>query len=211
MSPLSPADFASLSPSEQRRVQILGAAMTCFARRGIHLTTMQDISQDAGISVGLIYRYFESKEQVIAALAGDHLASMQRRIAEARDLPTLTDALERVLFCDQQDVGIAASFIVELFAESARNADVRALVRQVNEAVVAGVADLIAHSPEAARLAGELTPCEAAVMVFQAIHGEMFDEIMRLDAPTPPDVEKDRSRALRRISSLLFQETPHAS
>ena len=52
-----------------RRQQILEAAMLCFAKCGFHQTSMHDISAEAGISVGLIYRYFKNKEEVIAALA----------------------------------------------------------------------------------------------------------------------------------------------
>ena len=47
--------------SQDRRVQILDAAIVCFAKRGFHPTSMHDISAEAGISVGLIYRYFENK------------------------------------------------------------------------------------------------------------------------------------------------------
>jgi len=53
---------------EARRNQILDAAWACFARRGYHQTTMQDIARDAGISAGAIYRYYASKEAVLAAI-----------------------------------------------------------------------------------------------------------------------------------------------
>jgi AcrR family transcriptional regulator len=45
-----------LEPTLDRRTQILDAALVCFAKRGFHQTSMHDISADAGISVGLIYR-----------------------------------------------------------------------------------------------------------------------------------------------------------
>ena len=45
--------------------------MICFAKRGFHQTSMHDISAEAGISVGLIYRYFKNKEEVIAAIAAE--------------------------------------------------------------------------------------------------------------------------------------------
>ena len=200
--PLDPA----ATPTEQRRAQILEAAVACFARRGIHQTTMQDLSHEAGISVGLIYRYFESKEHVIGAMASEHLAYVQQSLAQARALPCLSDALERVMFCDEHDHGVAASFVIELFAESARNAAVRRQVRQIHEAVLDGVEALIASSPEAARLAPGLTPRDAARMIFQAVHGELFDEILGLDEGAAPTT---RSLALRRTTSLLFQ-TPQA-
>jgi AcrR family transcriptional regulator len=49
---------------EARRQQILDAAWACFARKGYHQTTMQDICQESELSPGAIYRYFGSKEAI---------------------------------------------------------------------------------------------------------------------------------------------------
>ena len=73
--------------SEDRRRQILRAAMTCFARRGFHPTTMNDISVEAQISVGLIYRYFDSKDAVITFMAREHLDDLRRVLEHARRAP----------------------------------------------------------------------------------------------------------------------------
>lgn len=194
------------SATPDRRSQILGAAMACFARKGLHQTTMQDISEQAGISVGLIYRYFESKEQVIATMAEEHLATVERKLAEARSVPRLGDALEHVLWCDH-DAEIAAPFVLDLFAEAARNAHVRSLVRQVHDAVLAGVTDLIAASPDAARLPRGITAGIAAEMVFQAMHGRLFDEVVAPDGRAAADPKAQRVIVLRRMLALLL-ETP---
>src|SRR3990172_5140513 len=53
---------------EARKSQILDASWTCFARNGYHRTTMQDSATEAGISAGAIYRYFDGKEAVLAAI-----------------------------------------------------------------------------------------------------------------------------------------------
>jgi len=53
---------------DARKAQILDAAWDCFARRGYHQTTMQDIAGTAGISAGAIYRYFPGKEAVLGAI-----------------------------------------------------------------------------------------------------------------------------------------------
>jgi AcrR family transcriptional regulator len=52
-------------PGEQRKQQILEAARRAFSRRGdVAGTTMRDIAAEAGISEGIIYRHFESKEDL---------------------------------------------------------------------------------------------------------------------------------------------------
>jgi len=52
---------------EQRRQQILEAAVACFARRGFDKTTMVDIAAEAGVSDTLAYRYFSNKQELIEA------------------------------------------------------------------------------------------------------------------------------------------------
>jgi AcrR family transcriptional regulator len=56
---------------QQRRAQILRAAMFCFARQGYHATSMDDVVREAGLSVGAIYSYFPSKEELFLALCDD--------------------------------------------------------------------------------------------------------------------------------------------
>jgi len=53
---------------EERKEQILRAAATVFARKGLTNTKIADIAAEAGISHGLAYRYFASKEDVFATL-----------------------------------------------------------------------------------------------------------------------------------------------
>lgn len=53
----------------QRTNDILEAARQLFERKGFLNTPLQDVAQEAEISVGLIYRYFQSKEDIFASLA----------------------------------------------------------------------------------------------------------------------------------------------
>ena len=59
-----------------------------FAKRGFHQASIHDIAAEAGISVGLIYRYFENKEAVISAMADRHT----KEISEVLDVPAGADA-----------------------------------------------------------------------------------------------------------------------
>jgi AcrR family transcriptional regulator len=53
---------------EVRRAQIVEAAKRRFREAGFHVTTMADIAKAAGVSVGLLYRYFPGKNDVIRAI-----------------------------------------------------------------------------------------------------------------------------------------------
>src|SRR5260370_34870129 len=53
---------------EDRRDQIIDAAMRIFAQKGFIKATNKDIAREAGITPGLIYYYFESKEALLKAI-----------------------------------------------------------------------------------------------------------------------------------------------
>src|SRR5438045_8555229 len=89
-----PMANTQLEPALDRRVQILDAALVCFGQRGFHQTSMHDISAEAGISVGLIYRYFANKEAVISAMADRHKSEIQEVLERARQAPKLLESLE---------------------------------------------------------------------------------------------------------------------
>src|SRR5437660_8974758 len=108
-----------------RRSQILEAAMVCFAKRGFHQTSTHDISAEAGISVGLIYRYFANKEAVIAAMADRHKSEIQDLLERARQASSLFESLE-ILFtahCCESSPKVISAFVVDLYAEASRNPD----------------------------------------------------------------------------------------
>src|SRR5256885_3719543 len=90
--PMPQSQIESSNPD--RRSQILDAALVCFAKRGFHQASMHDISAEAGISVGLIYRYFENKEAVISAMADRHKKEISEMLERARKAPTLLESLE---------------------------------------------------------------------------------------------------------------------
>jgi AcrR family transcriptional regulator len=74
-----------ISPAheQQRRAQILAAAMACFARQGYHATSMDDVVRESGLSVGAIYSYFPSKEDLFLTLSEDRA---EQTLAYLKDL-----------------------------------------------------------------------------------------------------------------------------
>src|SRR5262249_9830143 len=71
---------------DERREEILRAALRVFARKGLAASKISDIATAAGLSHGLVYHYFESKEAVFAALLLEVLDATEDMSAPVRDL-----------------------------------------------------------------------------------------------------------------------------
>ena len=56
---------------EEKRKQLLAAAVRVFARTGYHDCRVGDITEEAGVAHGLLYHYFTSKEEVLEAVFRD--------------------------------------------------------------------------------------------------------------------------------------------
>ena len=193
--------------SLDRRTQILEAAVVCFAKHGFHQASMHDISAEAGISVGLIYRYFQNKEAVIAAMADRHKNEISNLLERAGQAPGLLEALE-ILFtahCCEDSPKVLSAFVVDLYAEASRNPEVADLVRDVLNTAMEGVTKLIARSPEGQKAAHGQTPRELAELIFAVARG-----MLMLDILQPPEMTAAERRArqlgvTRRLWRLLFK------
>jgi TetR/AcrR family transcriptional regulator, repressor for uid operon len=64
-----------------RRAEILAAAQRCFVRSGFHGASMQEICAEAGMSPGNLYRYFPSKEALMAGIAERDRAEVAQEFA----------------------------------------------------------------------------------------------------------------------------------
>jgi len=74
---------------EERRRQILDAAVRVFARSGYHGSRVGDIAEEAGVAHGLLYHYFSSKEEVLQTVFGENWGELIERFraVEAADEP----------------------------------------------------------------------------------------------------------------------------
>ena len=193
-----------------RRDQILAAAVHAFVKRGFHQTSMHDISAEAGISVGLIYRYFANKEAVIAAMADQHKRHIAELLEQAQQAPTLLESFE-ILFtahCCEESPRVQSAFVVDLYSEASRNPQVAALVRDVVEMAMAGVTDLIARAPEVAAAAHDLTPPEMAELIYAVARGMLMRDILQPAEMTAAERRARQLQVARRLWRLLFQAEP---
>ena len=191
--------------SQDRRVQILDAAIVCFAKRGFHPTSMHDISAEAGISVGLIYRYFENKEAVIAAMADRHKNQIQDLLQQAAQAPSLLESLE-ILFTAHccEEPKLQSAFVVDLYAEAARNPKIAELVLDVVDTAMSGVTDLIARSPEGQASSG-LRPNELSELIFAVARGMLMRDVLQPVEMTAAERRERQLAVARRLWVLLFQ------
>jgi TetR/AcrR family transcriptional repressor of uid operon len=191
-----------------RRTQILDAALVCFAKRGFHQASMHDISAEAGISVGLIYRYFENKDAVISAMADRHKKEISEVLERARQAPSLLESLE-ILFtahCCEDAPQVVSAFVVDLYAEASRNTHVADLVRDVLQTAMNGVTDLIARSPEAESAGHGLEPHELAELIFAVSRGMLMRDVLQPQEMTAAERRARQLEVTRRLWRLLFKK-----
>jgi AcrR family transcriptional regulator len=138
---------------ETRRQHILDAAITCFARKGFHQTTMEEIGQEAGLSPGVAYRYFDSKEDIILATIQDSLDRSGRFFeSEAEEEDTLRlfeqmldDHLQRL---EQPGRDKYYKVRVQLWAEVFQNPKVAEKARLLRQAALEQLAAVIKRGQE---------------------------------------------------------------
>ncbi len=191
--------------ADDRRRQILEAAIVCFAQNGFHQTSMHDISAEAGISVGLIYRYFKNKDEVISAIAAEHKKEIAQLLEKARQAPTLLESLE-ILFtghCAEDATQTISAFVIDLFAEAGRNPQVARLVRDVIRTKSKGLTDLIARSPDSKRANG-FAPQEIAEMIFAINDGTMMRSAVQATGMSAAKQRKRQLDIARTLWRLLF-------
>ena len=70
-------------PAEQRRAELLAAGQAQFLAKGVAATSLEDITSGAGVSKGLFYLYFRSKEDLVLALQDQFSTEFAGRILAA--------------------------------------------------------------------------------------------------------------------------------
>ena len=184
---------------KRRKSEILSAAAKCFAAKGIHQTSMQEICDTAGISAGALYRYFESKEAIIVALADEERAENAELIAHLAAADDIVDGLcealpEIVAVLGNEQYGRLA---VEIGAEATRN-PVIADVFGRNESELRGA---LVEALERGQKRGTVDPAldvQATVFLIQALFdGIPGRSIFAEDVP-PRQVAETLERFLRK-------------
>lgn len=191
-------------PAEERRRQILDAAVGVFARLGYSGTGTADIASAAGIGEPTIYRYFTNKRELyIEAIrqgADEIWSEWERMAAEAPDaLAALSEI--GIWYYRQMQQRPELLLLRSRSATEAPDSEVLDIVREEYRRVVAFVESLFTR----AKAAGQLAPdadVRTLTWIFMAV-GSLLDQarILQLDDDLGPG-EVARLAALLSAASI---------
>ncbi|MEA2454055.1 MAG: hypothetical protein QOI45_317 [Thermoleophilaceae bacterium] len=151
---------------EERRAAILDAALAVFAERGYHVSSIDDIAREGGVSKALIYEHFTSKQQLYAELLEQHAGELFSVLAEAIS-EAGTTASARLATGFDAFYGFVEQHRVAwrmLFRE-ATDPEAVAVLDRVMAQVTAIVAGLIAEDPGSRKVADDEEIREQGIQV----------------------------------------------
>jgi AcrR family transcriptional regulator len=192
--------LAEESTFERRRL-ILDAAERSFTRAGFHRTTMQDVAAEAGMSPGNLYRYFPSKDALVAGLCERDRVGLATEFAEMRE--SGGDFLEAFRELGRRHFEDAAcgkaKLCLEIWAEATRNPAIAALQTDFDR----GFEEQLVKAFEAAKEAGAISP-DIDMRAVASIIGKLGDGLfVRRAVASDFNPEREIAEVFAVVAALL--------
>jgi AcrR family transcriptional regulator len=176
-----------------RRQQILKAAFMCFGREGFHATTMQDICDEADLSPGAVYNYFDGKADIIRAIAEesrDSLDALFGTVDEEQPAPQVLAALLERLGAFAEQPGDAAEgghrIRVRLWSEALSASEIHEVLQENQADFIERFAEFI-RGGQAEGTIGEDADPEALARALLAFHqGMVLQKAVSPDTSVEP-------------------------
>jgi TetR/AcrR family fatty acid metabolism transcriptional regulator len=155
--------------SEEKRRQILDAAVRVFARKGFHTSRVGDIAEEAGVAHGLLYHYFSSKDEVLETVFRDNWGVLLERIhaVEEGDEPA-SEQLRHVAVILLRTWLHTPDVVRVLVREIARSPEVQDRIGELVKPVET-IRRIIERGQESGEFRADLDPGLAAVVFYGAI------------------------------------------
>lgn len=183
--------------SVERKLQILEAAMKVFTRKGFAAARMEDIAQEAGLSIGGVYWYFKGKDEVIVGIMQAIIDADVKGLRELLDAPgTVHERLTRYVQATIAEAIETTPLAYELYGLALRDTKVRKYIRSF----FTTYRDVLAEFVQQGIARGEIRNVDAnlAATTFAALYEGML-EMALLD---PKSVEAETT--LLGALDLLF-------
>lgn len=176
--------------SEERKNQILDAAMNVFVKLGLNKARMDDIVSESGMSKGGVYWYFKSKDEIIFSVLERLIKrEMKTYRMKSGDYDTATEKLYCLVELLEKDMRSLDPFIpamYEVYAYGLRNKTVRKLFSTSMQEYIAIVMPIIEEGIQT----GEFRPCDpydAAITI-----GAIMEGTILLKGYTPEGVDLNK-------------------
>lgn len=191
---------ANIQHQTDRRAAILDAAEHCFSRSGFHQTSMSDICHVAGMSPGNLYRYFPSKEAIIAGIVERSRAQAAADFDSVENAPSFYEglaAMARIYMVDRsaEEVNLG----MEIMAECRRNAAIAKLFQDLEDEVKARLVKLLKSAADRGEI-DRLADFDSAAAMMMVIADGVS---LRRGADPTFDAERALPLVFKMVESLL--------
>lgn len=186
---------------EDKRRQILAAAVRVFARRGYHGSRVGDIAEEAGVAHGLLYHYFSSKEEVLGIVFSENWGELiaRFRAVEEADEPAAEKlaGLAKILLRTWRN---DPDLVTVMVREVARSAHLQAQVLEVREAFA-----ILQRVIEQGQREGSFRPDVDSRFASWIVYGGLEEVLTGWVLGGLPDGEGDVSTAERTAIELALR------
>ncbi len=176
---------------DARRRQILEAAVACFARKGIHNSSMADICRESSLSAGAIYRHFDGKQAIVEAafeLYSADVGDMWERISRYDDVLEGMLAMLELSFSwfDQPEALFGMRQGILMHAEALFDDRIAAQSAAMHTRFTQQLTLLIQRAQAEGSIDATLDP-EAVARLFLSLYdGFRMQKLMEPEVPTEP-------------------------
>ena len=182
-----------------RRRQILAAAVKVFAQKGFHASRVGDIAEEAGIAYGLVYHYYESKEDLLETIFRTTWTEMLARIGEVEEAGApAAEAVRQVTALLLRTWRRDPDLVRVLVREVTRNQHVQQEVEEITQAMEA-LERIIRRGQERGEFRSELDSRLSAVVFYGALEEVLSGWVLG----QLPDREEDIARAEQNVVAVL--------
>jgi TetR/AcrR family transcriptional repressor of uid operon len=166
------ARAVNIQRQSDRRDEILAAAQRCFVRSGFHQTSMQEICAEAAMSPGNLYRYFPSKESLIAGIAERDRAEVAQEFASAdlsRGFFAVLEGMAYHHFSERPDEQV--KLCTEIMSEARRHPEIARISAAFDADVKKWIIDLMRAGADRGDIARDLDFDAVATMLMVIADG----------------------------------------
>jgi TetR/AcrR family transcriptional regulator, fatty acid metabolism regulator protein len=182
-----------------RRRQILEAAVKVFAQKGFHAARVGDVAKEAGVAYGLVYHYFDSKEQLLEAIFRGTWTDMLARVQEVEASGvSAEEAVRQVTALLLRTWRRDPDLVRVLVREVTRSQHLQEEVEEITQAMNA-LEDIVRRGQAGGDFRADLDPKLAAVVFYGALDEVLTGWVLG----QLPDGDEDIARAEQNVVLLL--------